>query len=257
MKKLIVFIIIIFTASFLCNINGYGQKKQDNNDTFQSSLIKKFSNLNYVITDLPFCVEADNDLNFYVSDLIIIQKADSILPDTSRWNRHDDRKCDDDIAEGKYSLFCALYKASVDVIGEYLHRRTVMQEVRFVIARYYRDRFNHHRLMDFNNNPETTLEDIRDVLAKSEDAIREQLEEKQEVLTIIHKLFDDINQRNMTAVQNLFAKKSTYHYLNKENDSLVSGTQMLFIPPGANVQQIQEKMSGQLFIKVNQNIGTA
>ena len=46
-------------------------------------------------------------------DLHILQRADSLLKDASVWNRHDDRKCDDDEAAGKRSLFCALQKADL------------------------------------------------------------------------------------------------------------------------------------------------
>ncbi len=61
----------------------------------------------------------NRDLVFDSNDLKIIQRADSILSDTSKWSKQDDRECEDDIANGVYSLFGALYKASVDITGEY------------------------------------------------------------------------------------------------------------------------------------------
>src|SRR5687768_5730077 len=52
----------------------------------------------------------------------ILLRADELLKDESLWNRSDDRICDDDERQGKRSLFCALQKACIEVVGEYQHR---------------------------------------------------------------------------------------------------------------------------------------
>ena len=71
---------------------------------------------------IPANAQRENrNLVFDSSDLKILQRADAILSDSTKWNRQDDRQCDDDIASGKYSLYCALYKASIDVTGTYIH----------------------------------------------------------------------------------------------------------------------------------------
>jgi len=110
------------------------------------------------------------------NDLRILQRADSLLKDVSVWNRHDDRACADDEAVGKWSLFCALQKADREILGEYQHRNVALQEVRFAIQDATRDRQTEmviralrqfslpHRLMDFNNLPETRFEDVKQVL---------------------------------------------------------------------------------------------
>jgi len=110
------------------------------------------------------------------NDLRILQKADALLKDASVWNRHDDRVCDDDEAAGKRSLFCALQRADREILGEYQHRNVALQEVRFAVQDATRDRQNEmairalgqfslpHRLMDFNNLPETRFEDVKQVL---------------------------------------------------------------------------------------------
>ena len=110
------------------------------------------------------------------ADLRILQRAAVLLKDPSTWNHHDDRVCDDDEAVGKRSLFCALQKADAEVLGSYVHRNVALQEVRFAIQDLTRDRqtemvlraLRHfslpHRLMDFNNLPETRFEDIHHVL---------------------------------------------------------------------------------------------
>ena len=110
------------------------------------------------------------------NDLRILHRADALLKDVSVWNRHDDRVCDDDEAAGKWSLFCALQKADREILGEYQHRNVALQEVRFAIQDATRDRQTEmviralrqfslpHRLMDFNNLPETRFEDVKQVL---------------------------------------------------------------------------------------------
>src|SRR4029453_6443665 len=86
------------------------------------------------------------------------------------------RVCDDDEASGKRSLFCALQKANREILGEYEHRNVALQEVRFAVQDATRDRQTEmliralrqfgfpHRLMDFNNLPETRFEDVKQVL---------------------------------------------------------------------------------------------
>jgi hypothetical protein len=110
------------------------------------------------------------------ADLRILQRADVLLKDPASWNHYDDRLCDDDEATGRRSLFCALKKANTEELGSYEHRNIALQEVRFAIEDATRDRQNKmifdalkhfrlpHRLMDFNNLPETRFEDIHNVL---------------------------------------------------------------------------------------------
>jgi hypothetical protein len=97
-------------------------------------------------------------------DLAILLRAEALLRDESVWNRRDERECKDDEASGKRSLFCALQKACIDVLGKYDHRRVALQEVRFAVEDATRGRNFEHRLRDFNNLPETRLEDIKKVL---------------------------------------------------------------------------------------------
>src|SRR6185503_8315293 len=104
-------------------------------------------------------------------DLRILGRADALLGDASVWNRHDDRVCDDDEASGKRSLFCALQKADREILGEYQHRNVALQEVRFVIQDAIRPFSLPHRLMDFNNLPETQFEDVKQVLRVASERI--------------------------------------------------------------------------------------
>jgi hypothetical protein len=120
--------------------------------------------------------EENRNLVFDSVDLKIIQRADSILSDSLKWNKQDDRECVDDIETGHYSLYCALYKASIDIAGEYIHRRPAMQIVRFTLEKYDNGRVKDHRLMDWNNHPNTTFAEVKKVLKESLGTVKKQLE---------------------------------------------------------------------------------
>ena len=108
-------------------------------------------------------------------DLQILTKALDLLKDESAWNRADDRECQDDERTGKHSLFCALQKACIDVLGKYDHRRMALQEVRFAVEDATKGQEFEHRLRDFNNLPTTQLADIRAVLQVAADRVQSRL----------------------------------------------------------------------------------
>jgi len=107
------------------------------------------------------------------NDVRILDGAAALLADESRWNRHDTRECRAEATT--LSLFCALQKASVEVLGQYDHRRVALQEVRFAIEELSGGREFEHRLMDFNNLPETSIGDVRKVLAIARARVAERL----------------------------------------------------------------------------------
>ena len=117
----------------------------------------------------------DRNLVFDSSDLKIIQRADSLLSSPSIWNKQDDRECSDDISTGHYSLYCALYKASIEITGVYVHRRAAMQIVRFTLEKYENGRVKNHRLMDWNNHPDTSFEEVKKVLKESIETVKQHL----------------------------------------------------------------------------------
>jgi hypothetical protein len=102
----------------------------------------------------------------------ILLLADELLKNEMRWNRQDDRWCEDDEQMDKRSLFCALHRASVDVLGHYDHRKAALQHVRLVIMERTPNSGYAHRLQDYNNDPQTTHADIRSALAAALAEIR-------------------------------------------------------------------------------------
>ncbi len=97
-------------------------------------------------------------------DVEILERARELLVDDTHWNRQDERECADDETANRRSLFCALHAASVEILGSYDHRRVALQEVRFAIMEVAPDQEFEHRLMDFNNLPSTSLNDVHEVL---------------------------------------------------------------------------------------------
>ena len=110
----------------------------------------------------PIPAYEDRDQPVSLKDLEILDRASELLSNESVWNRKDTRECPPDAQT--LSLFCALQKASVEVLGSYDHRRAALQDVRFAIEDVTKGREFEHRLMDFNNLPETQFSDIRDIL---------------------------------------------------------------------------------------------
>jgi hypothetical protein len=106
-------------------------------------------------------------------DLRILERADAILASEMVWNRADTRECPQ--GARAWSLFCALQRASLDVLGRYEHRRVALQEVRFAIEEATHGRTFEHRLMGFNNLPETTFGEVKAVLHAATERVRGRL----------------------------------------------------------------------------------
>jgi hypothetical protein len=98
-------------------------------------------------------------------DREIVQRATSILATESNWNRADDRTCP---ANAKtWSIYCVMQRATVEVTGAFHHRRPALEVVREIIERRTADRQYPHRLMDYNNDVSTRIEDVRALFAQA------------------------------------------------------------------------------------------
>jgi hypothetical protein len=96
-------------------------------------------------------------------DLRILQRADQLLASEAFWNHSQDNRVCYHLQE-TFSLFCALFVASRDVIGKYEHRRVAVQEVRIAIQEVAGGEILPHPLKDYNNLPKTRFADIKKVL---------------------------------------------------------------------------------------------
>jgi hypothetical protein len=94
------------------------------------------------------------------SDVDIVKRARQILDSPDKWNRTDNRICPDNAT--RFSLYCALEKATSEVTADFVHRGAAMQEARFVIDDDLAPNNKYdHRLMDYNNDPHTTFADVQ------------------------------------------------------------------------------------------------
>ncbi len=107
-------------------------------------------------------------------DLLILQRAAEILNDKAVWDRNDDRICNEE--DTTWSLFCALQKASIEILGEYQHRRISLQEVRFAIEDVSGGEEYAHRLKDFNNT--RSYEEVLRVLVIATERVESRLQNK-------------------------------------------------------------------------------
>jgi len=105
-------------------------------------------------------------------DVLILEGARTLLANQDKWTRNEDTKCN--LEATSWTLFCALQKSSYDVLGEYQLRRPALEEVRVVAEQLAGQTFE-RRLIDFNNRPETTFEDIQKVLDIALERIRARL----------------------------------------------------------------------------------
>ena len=103
------------------------------------------------------------------TDLDIFHTARDLLNEEARWDREDDRNCENDTS--LISLYCALARATAGAMGRYQHRQPAMQAVRRVIAAEWPDRVVDHRLMNFNNDPRTTLADVHRLFELAEESL--------------------------------------------------------------------------------------
>jgi hypothetical protein len=117
--------------------------------------VSKFRSSNTTSFDLDHSREIQpNSL-----DQKIIRTAAGILSTEAAWNRKDNRKCP--ATATRWSIYCAMEKAIIDVTGGFHHRRPAMEVVREIIEERTATRNYHHRLMDYNNDPTTHLSDVQ------------------------------------------------------------------------------------------------
>ena len=106
-------------------------------------------------------------------DLLIVRRAGEILAHEEAWNRKDNRKCPQGTA--KWSIYCAMRQASVDVSGGSHHRRPALQVVRKIIEHRSKSRRYQHPLMDYNNDKRTRIEDVHSVFSEAGETITQSL----------------------------------------------------------------------------------
>ena len=138
-----------------------------------------------LITLLGGCTKTENGLVFGVPDyekrdisvsqvdLEILNRANQLLSNEGVWAKDHPTACTHAV---KLDLYCALEKASISVQGKYIHRQAALQEVRFAIDDHYKQRWNKHRLIDFNSNKDTHFYDVKRVIELAISAVEKKLQ---------------------------------------------------------------------------------
>jgi hypothetical protein len=135
----------------------------------------------FVVTDmmesdsaLQIRMDASRQVRPTTSDIAIIARTIELLPNAGVWNKNDNRECPP--GQAKLSMFCALMQATTEVSGGIHYRQPALQAVREVLNTVDASRIKTHRIMDYNNHPDTTLPEIhallRSALAKVEKDMR-------------------------------------------------------------------------------------
>jgi hypothetical protein len=104
------------------------------------------------------------------TDLEILDRALLLLNNGKNWNRKDDRVCDLPSYPYKWSLFCALHQASIDVDSQYRHLRPAIAATRKAIAEITGGKKYPHLLRDFNNEA-ISFNVIRKALTRAKEII--------------------------------------------------------------------------------------
>jgi hypothetical protein len=104
-------------------------------------------------------------------DREILERADATLNSARAWNRADDRKCP--ATATTWSIYCAAERATIEITGGFHHRRPALELVREIVDERTKGRNYNHRLMDYNNDPSTTLADVHSLFAEAKSRVRD------------------------------------------------------------------------------------
>jgi hypothetical protein len=119
---------------------------------------------------LRFRIDTLKEIPAGTLDREILERAAKIIASDSVWNRADNRKCP--ATATTWSIYCAVEKAEIEVTGGFHHRRPAGELVREIVDERAKNRNYSHRMMDYNNDPTTTLADVRRLFAEALARIR-------------------------------------------------------------------------------------
>lgn len=106
-------------------------------------------------------------------DYRIVQRAGDILASADAWNREDNRNCPQGAA--KWSIYCAIIKASIEVSGGWHHRRPALEVIRKIVQGRSESRRYKHPLMEYNNDKRTRIEDVHSLFNEARETISQSL----------------------------------------------------------------------------------
>ena len=159
------------------------------------------------------------------NDLHVIARTREILSSPEKWNHTDTAQCTADATT--FSLFCALQKASMEVMGSFDNRGAAAQEVRFTIDDFVGDTKHYNsRLTDFNNDSATTFENIQEVLQTTE-------------MNLTTKMSQAAGQHNTAAAQQPYGQREVdpgWHQFQPEQSANMSVVNLGPVPSTLTLQ---------------------
>jgi hypothetical protein len=114
---------------------------------------------------LSFDVDTSHEVRPNALDEEIVREASAILSSPTVWNRSDNRECPANAT--KWSIYCAIEKATIEATGGFHHRRPALQVVRSLVEKRAEGRGYNHRLMGYNNDPKTTFTDVQSLFKEA------------------------------------------------------------------------------------------
>lgn len=127
------------------------------------------SELREAAPTLRLRVDAGRQVRPTAEDLAIIDRAIALLPDDAAWNKSDNRECP--AGQARLSLFCSLMQATTETSGGVQYRQPAMQAVREELNLVDASRIKTHRIMDYNNHPQTTLAEVHALLRRARERV--------------------------------------------------------------------------------------
>ena len=121
--------------------------------------------------DLSFDLDASREIKPGRLDQRIVERAAVLLSSPATWNRADNRACPS--GASTRSIYCAVWDATIEVTGAANHRRPALEVVREVVEARSAGRHYSHRLMDYNNDPTTRIEDVRSLVREALDEMND------------------------------------------------------------------------------------
>ena len=114
---------------------------------------------------LQFRFDHDHEVPPNDLDRQILQRAIAIITSDAVWNRADNRRCP--AGATTWSIYCAEERATIEVTGAFHHRRPALELVREIVDERSKGKSYSHRLMDYNNDPQTTFADLKSLFAEA------------------------------------------------------------------------------------------
>lgn len=96
------------------------------------------------------------------TDLLVLKQVAQLLSTEELWHQQDDRECEDDDLDQKWSLYCLVKHIYLQETGDFNHRAFGLNIIREEISLINPKRKYAHQMMEFNN--EASFVEVQNLL---------------------------------------------------------------------------------------------